>query len=99
MPRPKDGRRAADGRSTRHPALDLSFAIARTRLLRCIRTRRGRLDGANPNSDTRRAYQSTARILAKITADGVFVEELEHNPASWTRPRKRLVFPALNALS
>ena len=24
-----------------------------------------------------------ARILAKITAEGVFVEELEHNPASW----------------
>ena len=23
-----------------------------------------------------------ARILAKITTDGVFVEELEHNPAS-----------------
>ena len=23
------------------------------------------------------------RILAKITADGVFVEELEHNPEPW----------------
>lgn len=23
------------------------------------------------------------RILAKITADGVFVEELEHNPVPW----------------
>lgn len=29
--------------------------------------------------------QSTCwdRILAKITADGVFVEELEHNPEPW----------------
>ena len=37
-----------------------------------------------------------ARILAKITADGVFVEELEHNPASWMITQNSAVADAVD---